>query len=78
MNAIPSMSNAMQIAAGGIRKAISNHASDAHIVANSSAMSKETVAALIDARQQVLYTQAGAKMISASDEAVSSLLDVRA
>lgn len=78
MNAIPSMSNALQIAAGGIRKAVSNQASDAHIVANSAAMSKETVAALIDSRQQVLYTQAGARMISAANAAVSSLLDVRA
>lgn len=79
MNAIPSTSGAMQIAANGIRKSVTNLASNAHLVANSSdVMSGATMKALIDSRQQVLYTQAGARMISAADEAVSSLLSVHA
>jgi hypothetical protein len=32
---------------------------------------------LIESRQQVLYTQAAAKLISASDEMTKSLLDIR-
>jgi flagellar hook-associated protein FlgK len=36
------------------------------------------IAALVDSRQQVLYTSAAAKLISASDDMLASLLDVKA
>jgi hypothetical protein len=76
---ISSTPGLMQIAAGSIRKSVNSLAADAHIVANSADVtSGRTVEALIDARQQVLYTKAGARMISAADEMISSLLDVHA
>jgi hypothetical protein len=79
MSAIAPTGSVMQIAASGIRKAVNSATTDAHVVANSQEVtSRETVEALIDARQQVLYTKAGARMIQAADEMVSSLLDIRA
>jgi len=36
------------------------------------------VAALVDSRQQVLYTQAGAKLIAAADQAMQSVVDILA
>lgn len=69
----------MQIATSGIRKAVNSATADAQVVASSQEVtSRQTVEALIDARQQVLYTKAGARMIQAADEMVSSLLDTRA
>lgn len=78
MNPISSTTDVMQIAAGGIRKAVSNVARDAHAVANSTdVMSRDTMEALIDAKQQVLYTRAGARMISVANEMMGTLLDIR-
>jgi len=52
---------------------------DANVVAKSSAVeSRDTLSALMDSRQQLLYTRAAAKIISASDEMTKSLLDIRA
>lgn len=69
----------MQIAANGIRKAMGQLTSDAQVVASSiDPASDGTIHALIDARQQLLYTQAGARMISSANQMMSSLLDVRA
>jgi hypothetical protein len=79
MDPISSIGSPMQIAVGAIRKSVNNLSQDAHVVANSTdVMSRETMTALIDAKQQVLYTRAAARMISAADEMVSSLLDVKA
>ena len=78
MNPIAPSADIMQIAAGGIRKAVSNAARDAHAVANSTdVMSRDTMEALIDARQQVLYTKAGARMVSAANDMMGTLLDIR-
>ena len=78
MNPIPATSGAMQIATSAIRESVRNLAQDAHVVANSTdLLSRDTIAALIDARQQVLYTQAGAKVISAANAMIGSLLDTR-
>lgn len=69
----------MQIAASGIRKAVSNATTDAQVVANSTEVTApQTMDALLDARQQVLYTQAGARMMRSADEMISSLLDITA
>ena len=52
---------------------------DAAVVANSSAVeARDTLNALIDSRQQLLYTRAAAKIISTSDAMTQSLLDIRA
>jgi len=74
--AIPS---AQQSATGAIQRAVKALEKDAVAVANSSAVeSRDTLSALIDSRQQVLYTQAAVKIFSASDEITKSLLDIRA
>jgi hypothetical protein len=74
--AIPS---ARQSGVGAIQRAAKAADKDAAVVANSSAVeSRDTLGALVDARQQVLYTSAAAKIISASDEMTKSLLDILA
>jgi adenylate kinase len=74
--AIPS---APQSATGAIHRSLKALDNDAAVVASSSAVeSRDTLTALIDARQQLLYTRAAAKIISASDETTKSLLDIRA
>ena len=70
---------ALQSAMSAITRSLSNLRKDATVVANpGSVLSKDTIAALVDSRQQVLYTSAAAKLISASDDMMASLLDVRA
>ena len=70
---------ALQSATSAITRSLNNLRKDATVVANSdTVMSKDTIAALVDSRQQVLYTSAAAKLISASDEMLASLLDVKA
>jgi hypothetical protein len=74
--AIPSV---LQSATGAIHRSLNALKKDAAVVANSSAVgSRDTLNALVDSRQQLLYTRAAAKIISASDEMAKSLLDIRA
>src|SRR5215510_14765869 len=71
--------SAVQIATTAINRSQANLRKDATVVASSSTvMSKDTIAAIIDSRQQVLYTSAAARLINASDEMMQSLLDVHA
>jgi hypothetical protein len=79
VTSIATLPSALQSATSAIRRAGDNLKKDANVVARSSAVeSRDTLNALIDSRQQVLYTQAAAKLISASDEMTKSLLDIRA
>jgi hypothetical protein len=79
VNAISSIPGALQSATSAIQKAVKGLANDANTVAQSGdVMSKDVLPALVDSRQQVLYTQAAAKLIAASDEMTQSLLDVTA
>jgi len=82
MSDITSIPSAVQSATNAIQKSRDNLDKDAAVVANSTAVdsveSRNTVNALVDSHQQVLYTQAAAKVIRAADEMVSSLLDVKA
>jgi hypothetical protein len=74
--AIPS---ARQSATSAIQRAGKAVDQDAAVVANSSAVeSPDTLNALVDSRQQLLYTRAAAKIISTSDAMMQSLLDIRA
>jgi adenylate kinase len=74
--AIPS---ALQSATGAIHRAVKTLAKDAAVVANSSAVeSRDTLRALVDSRQQLLYTRAAARIVSTSDEMTKTLLDIRA
>jgi hypothetical protein len=78
MNPIGATPGVMQIATGAIRKSVDNLARDAHAVANSTdVMSRDTMEALIDAKQQVLYTKAAARMIGTADAMMGTLLDIR-
>lgn len=79
MSDIASIPSAFQSATSAISRAGKAVAKDAAVVANApTVMSKEVISALIDSRQQVLYTAAAAKLIRASDDMMQSLLDVRA
>jgi hypothetical protein len=74
-----SPSNIMQTAIAAIDRAVGGVSRDAALVSTASiADSSQMLAALIDSRQQLLYIQAGAKMITRSNEMLGSLLDVRA
>jgi len=82
ITAIPSV---MSSATNAVRKSVDRLAQDAHVVANSSTAEASTaveqrdvVNALVDAKQQVIYTKAAAKMVRAADEMVSSLLRTKA
>jgi hypothetical protein len=76
---IASIPTALQSATSAIHRAGENLKKDANVVARSNSVeSRDTLNALIDSRQQVLYTQAAAKLIRASDEMTQSLLDIRA
>ncbi len=79
MSTITSLPSAQQIATGAIKRSMQNVAHDASVVANSQGVtSADTIEALIDSRQQVLYVKAAAKIISAADEMTKSLIDTRA
>lgn len=76
---IATIPSALQSATGAIHRAVKAADKDAAVIANSPSVdSRDTISALIDSRQQVLYTQAAAKIVSASDEMMQSLLDIRA
>lgn len=80
MSDIPAVSaSPLHIAASSIKRSLGNLAEDAKVVANPQAVpSAETLQALVDAKQQVLYTKAAAKIFSTTDDQVKSLLDTRA
>lgn len=79
MSAITPVSSPLQIATNAIRKSQHELAKDAHTIANAAAVDTPAVVnALVDARQQVLYTRAAARIVSAADEMMKSLIDVRA
>jgi len=76
---IATIPSAVQSATSAISRAGKAVSKDAGVVANApTVMSKDVIGALIDSRQQMLYTAAAAKLISASDDMMQSLLDVRA
>ena len=74
-----SIPNAFQSASATIGRAVASLNKDAATVA-SAAISDggDLLTALIDSRQQLLYTQAGARMIETANQMMGTLLDVRA
>jgi len=79
MSIISPATGPLQIATTAIRRSQQELARDAHVVANAAEVdTPQIVEALVDARQQVLYTKAAAKIIRAADEMTKSLIDVRA
>lgn len=64
-----------------IHRAEAGVARDAATVASSSVAGNggtDIAGALVDAHQQVLYSQAGAKLISAANDMMGSLIDLKA
>ena len=80
MSDIPAISSGpLPIATDMIKTALTNVAKDAQVIADSqSVASGDALQALVDARRQVLYTKAGATILSTTDRMVKSLLDTRA
>lgn len=77
--AIASIPSALQSATGAINRSLEKLDRNAHVVATSqSVMSKDTIQALLDSRQQLLYTKAAAKIMTAADEVMQSAIDIRA
>jgi len=75
MSSISALPGVAQIVTGAIQRSTKALARDATVVANPAVASPDLVEALVDSKQQVLYTAAAAKLISASDEMTRSLLD---
>jgi hypothetical protein len=75
---IAALPSALQSATSTIHRAVKSLEKDANVVAGSSAVeSRDTLNALVESRQQLLYTRAAAKIVSASDDITKSLLDIR-
>lgn len=70
-----SIPSALQSATSAIQRAGNAVAQDATVVASAQPISRETIQALLDSRQQVLYTSAAAKLIEASDQMTQSVID---
>ena len=76
MDGMPSVA---QSASAAINRAASGVNRDAAVVASSSvADSSDVLPALIDSRQQLLYTKVAARVMSAADEMLGTLIDIRA
>ncbi len=74
-----SQGSALQSAGVAINRAVAGFTRDAAAVASASITSSgELLPALIDAKQQLLYTQAAAKMMQTADQMMGTLLDIRA
>ncbi|MFT3906380.1 MAG: hypothetical protein QM718_08755 [Steroidobacteraceae bacterium] len=74
-----SIPNVFQSATSGIQRGLSNLASDARKVAGSlpdGDMLAAVTSALVDTQGQKLATQASAKVVSAADQALGTLVDV--
>jgi len=72
---------ALQSAQLGIRRGLSGLDRDAQVVANGGAASIDTgsvLNALVDSLQQRLLVEASARMLSAADKTLGTLIDVKA
>ena len=78
ISSIAAIPGAFQSASGAIQRATQNLDKDEAAVAHSAIDSRDTVASLVDSKQQLLYTRAAAKIISTTDEMLQSLIDIRA
>ena len=78
MTSISSIPGAVQTATTAINRSTNALAKDAAVVASQKADTRELIDALVDSRQQVLYTAAAAKFLNASDAMSKSILDIKA
>jgi hypothetical protein len=74
------LSGVMQNAATTIQRSVAGATQDAAVIAGSSVADggEQMLAALLDSRQQLLYTQAGAKMMETAGQMLGSLIDISA
>ena len=69
----------MQSASTAISRSVAGASQDAAIVAGGSAVDGEQMlSALLDSKQQLLYTQAGAKMMETASQMLGTLIDISA
>jgi len=79
ISSLVSMPSAVQSATAAINRGVAGVSRAAAVVASSSVSDpSDVLAALIDSRQQLLYTQAAAGVMSAADEMLGTLIDIRA
>jgi hypothetical protein len=82
MSAISSigLTNPFQGAGTAISRAVAGATQDAAAVASATGTQDPgaMLAALVDARQQLLYTQAGAKMMSTANAMLGTIIDISA
>ncbi len=74
------LSSVMQSAATAINRGAAGVARDAAVVAGGSVSDggEQMLSALVDSKQQLLYTQAGAKMMETAGQMLGSLIDISA
>ncbi len=80
ISSIANLPNAFQGASTTISRAVAGASADASAVASSSMGGDPNamLTALVDARQQLLYTQAGAKMMNTASEMLGTIIDISA
>jgi len=74
------LSGVMQSAATTISRGVAGVGRDAAVVAGASVADggEQMLAALIDSKQQLMYTQAGARMMETAGQMLGSLIDISA
>ena len=75
MSSIAPTAGVIPTATSAIQRSTKALTQDAAVVANPGVASRELIEALVDSKQQVLYTAAAARLISVSDEMTRSVLD---
>jgi hypothetical protein len=80
ISSIASFPDAFSAASTTIGRAVAGASRDAAAVASATGTQDPgaMLAALVDARQQLLYTQAGAKMMNTASAMLGSLIDISA
>ena len=80
MSVIGNLSGAFQGGSLTVSRAVAGASRDAAAVASGSVAQDPNamLTALVDARQQLLYTQAGAKMMSTASEMLGTIIDISA
>ena len=78
ISSLGGLPNAFQSATTTIGRAVAGAGQDAAAVASPGADPNAMLAALVDARQQLIYTQAGAKMMNTASEMLGTIIDISA
>jgi hypothetical protein len=80
ISSIAGLSGAFHGASTTISRAVAGASRDAAAVASATGAQDPNamLAALVDARQQLLYTQAGAKMMNTASEMLGTIIDISA